>query len=146
MTIKLPKVNMLELTLGELYIYCNDPEKDTPTLVTLHDDCSGLVELPSQTFWSFEDSCCDEERHNSVNYVYGPIELAQLNNKTHRYPMDIQKLVQSLDMDQQEQLLQELVKQERIMIHVESKAETFPVVDVYDNTSDSDGTLTILLV
>jgi hypothetical protein len=76
MTIKLPKVKMFKMDLGKVYIFCNDPEKDIPTLVKLDDGGDGLVELHSQTFWSFEDSCCEEERHTGVNYVYGPIELS----------------------------------------------------------------------
>ena len=63
--------------------------------------------------------------------------------------MDIwneERFVEDISNDQLERLLNELIKKDRIAVHVESLAETFPVEDVYDNTSVLGGDLTILLV
>jgi hypothetical protein len=60
--------------------------------------------------------------------------------------MDIKQFVKDLTSSQQEELLRELVSQDRIFVHVDSKNETFPVEDVYDNSSSRYKNLTILLV
>jgi hypothetical protein len=60
--------------------------------------------------------------------------------------MNIKQFVKDLTSSQQEELLRELVSQDRIFVHVDSKSETFPVEDVYDNSSRSNKNLTILLV
>ena len=60
--------------------------------------------------------------------------------------MDVKKLVREMTPLQQEELLTELVDQGLILVHVESKSETMPVADVYDNTGGHYEKLTILLV
>ena len=56
------------------------------------------------------------------------------------------RFVEDINCDQLERLLVELVRREKILVHVETLAETFPVEDVYDNTSVLSGDLKILLV
>ena len=56
------------------------------------------------------------------------------------------RFVEDINCDQLERLLVELVRREKILVHVETLAETFPVEDVYDNTSVLSVDLKILLV
>lgn len=61
--------------------------------------------------------------------------------------LDIQDLVDTLTYKQQEALLTELMKRNRIAVHTENNETTYDVTDVYDNSSNGgEDILTILLV
>jgi len=63
--------------------------------------------------------------------------------------MDIwceKRFADNLSNDQLERLLIELGNRDRIAVHVAQLDETFPIEDVYDNTSVLGGNLTILYV
>lgn len=58
----------------------------------------------------------------------------------------IKALVDSLSAEDQENLLKELMRRDRIAIHVENDATTHDVADIYDNSGVHSPILTILLV
>ena len=60
--------------------------------------------------------------------------------------MDIKKLVDDMNYDQQEALLTELMNRGRLAVHVASREETVVVDDVYDNSGGREPILTILLI
>lgn len=60
--------------------------------------------------------------------------------------MEIKQLVKLLTQSQKEELVKQLVENDDLFVHVESKAETFNVEDVYQNTCNVNGDMTILLV
>ena len=60
--------------------------------------------------------------------------------------MNIKQLVSNLTLQQQEELLTEMMNQGELLVHVYSLETTFPVDDVYDNSSELEGVRTVLLV
>jgi serine protease inhibitor len=63
-----------------------------------------------------------------------------------RSDMNIKQLVSNLTLQQQEELLTEMMNQGELLVHVYSLETTFPVDDVYDNSSELEGVRTVLLV
>ncbi len=63
----LNRVDMNCLTVGPLYLWAAEPQKDNFKLVRLDETGDGLLEIENEAFWLFEDDL--------IGDIYGPIEL-----------------------------------------------------------------------